>query len=438
MSSDTPKRTAAFYLWLATTVVTGLATLGVGAMVLMGGEELSNAAKENGQLITVSLADGKVDGKQISSVEPAPLPPTLPEDKTPPVEPAPDHTPEAEPTAPEAEPATPEITPSEGEPAPEPTEPLAPAARIKPNETPEITEAPLPPPEAPVAETTPATATEAAPPPVTPSPVSEVASGKDSLSPVVPGMKEKLESGEEVPIINTKSGMTPWEYYGKPFTAKGEGPRVAILVTGLGHSRASTEAAIKLPQEVTLSFSPYAKDTPVLARNARALGHEVMVDLPMETADYPASDPGPYAMLSILTPQENTSRLIWVLSRFQGFTGVFTPMTEKLTSNATFIAPLWAELKKRGLMMVLGNAENTPPDERSHGVIKAALVVDSELSKSAINEQLKKLEEAARKEGFAIGIGQPYPMSLTLINAWADGLKKRGITLAPVSALIKK
>ena len=58
------------------------------------------------------------------------------------------------------------------------------------------------------------------------------------------------------------------------------------------------------------------------AGHARADGHEVLIDLPMQLADYPASDPGPHGLLASLAPSDNKERLHWVLGRFSGFVGL--------------------------------------------------------------------------------------------------------------------
>ena len=80
-----------------------------------------------------------------------------------------------------------------------------------------------------------------------------------------------------------------------------------------------SEEALKLPHEFTLGFSPYAGDTGKWAVKARAEGFESVVDLPMQTEEYPISDPGSYGLLEDLSPDENISRLHSVLMPFPGF-----------------------------------------------------------------------------------------------------------------------
>src|SRR5690606_20528105 len=123
-------------------------------------------------------------------------------------------------------------------------------------------------------------------------------------------------------------GTKPWKYYAKAAQFKGDYPVIAIVVTGVGTSKTLTEQAIKLPQNITLSFSPYARNVESWATSARVTGHEVMLDLPLQPADYPASDPGPYGLLVEEKPEANDKKLQWLLSRFGAFTGVLTPLNE--------------------------------------------------------------------------------------------------------------
>ena len=50
-----------------------------------------------------------------------------------------------------------------------------------------------------------------------------------------------------------------------------------------------------------------------------------------------------------------------------------------------------------------------------------------------IQQQLANLEKIAREHGSAIGITEPYPITLNALESWTAGLEKRGITLAPLS-----
>ena len=117
-----------------------------------------------------------------------------------------------------------------------------------------------------------------------------------AASPIA-GLSQPGPSGP-LPMIAT-DGRVPAQAYARPFRPNGK-PRVAVIVGGLGLNAVTTRAAIeRLPAEVTLSFVPYADGLQGWIDLARAQGHEVMIEIPMEPTGYPENDPGPYTLLAI-------------------------------------------------------------------------------------------------------------------------------------------
>ncbi|MBV8662911.1 MAG: divergent polysaccharide deacetylase family protein, partial [Hyphomicrobiales bacterium] len=51
---------------------------------------------------------------------------------------------------------------------------------------------------------------------------------------------------------------------------------------------------------------------------------------------------------------------------------------------------------------------------------------------------LGRLEALARERGSAIGVATARPASLALISRWAAPLEGRGVTLAPLSAMVAR
>ena len=61
------------------------------------------------------------------------------------------------------------------------------------------------------------------------------------------------------------------------------------------------QAIEKLPGPVTFAFAPYGTEVDRTVTRARAEGHEVLLQVPMEPFDYPDNDPGPQTLLTSLT-----------------------------------------------------------------------------------------------------------------------------------------
>ena len=251
-----------------------------------------------------------------------------------------------------------------------------------------------------------------------------------------------VEQGKQGPLpVIAKDGREAWKVYARP-VPKGLGtmPRIALVVGGMGISESATAHAIEtLPPEVTLSFAPYGADLQKWIGKARAAGHEVLLELPMEPYGYPQNDPGPYTLLTNLEPGENISRLEWLLSRFAGYAGVMNYQGARFTSSATAFSPILAALKARGLMYVDNGASQRSLAPKLAGGIGLPLsagtrLVDPVQNPDVIDQSLSALEETAKQSGLAIGIASAFPVTVDEMTRWAESLKEKGFVLVPVTA----
>ena len=223
-----------------------------------------------------------------------------------------------------------------------------------------------------------------------------------------------------------------------------KGPRIAIIVGGLGVSASTTADALsRLPPEVTVGFVPYGANLSDLASRARASGHEVLLQAPMESFDYPDNDPGPQTLLTTLPSEQNLDRLHWQMSRLQGYVGIMNFMGARFTTTEKALAPVLTDIARRGLLYVddgssarsvAGNiaAANSLP------FVKAAEVLDAVPTPAEIDRALSRLERNARKDGSAVGVASALPASIDRIVRWAKGAAARGFTLVPVTVAAAK
>lgn len=293
--------------------------------------------------------------------------------------------------------------------------------------------------------------TEVADPLVAPAPVvgkggavvNETFAGKEGLAAApFDAITEQAEKG----LIPTagRDGTLPWKYYARPASPQaGTKPMVAILFTNLGLSRPLTEEVLKLPHTFTLSFSPYASDAKVWARKARGEGFESLIDLPMEPANFPISDPGPYGLLNSLDAAENSNRMHWTLSRYPGFIGVVAPTSEKMTSNVSAMRSVLTELTARGVLFLYRKTPQNRELEdlaRKQSLIALGVdsVIDEDLSPASIARQLNELTALAARQGYAVGIAHSYPPTLRALELWMETLPSKNVDAVPVSAIARK
>ena len=254
-----------------------------------------------------------------------------------------------------------------------------------------------------------------------------------------PALVQQSAAGP-LPIISA-DGRMPWRAYARPFDQTNRRPRIAIVLTGLGiNARVTGIAVHRLPGAVTLAFVPYGERLHDWISQARGAGHEVLLAVPMEPKNFPREDPGPQAMLLSLTAAENLKRLDWAMSRAHSYVGITNFMGSNFTKARKQLRPMMNTLKARGLMFLdsYSTASSAASDMAGRiGVpwVNNEIFIDNRPASAAIDAKLKKLEDTAREFGRAVAIGNPYPVTLERVARWAVGIKKRGLILAPISAM---
>lgn len=242
------------------------------------------------------------------------------------------------------------------------------------------------------------------------------------------------------PVFSTEPS---WKLYGQKVPDANGRPRIAIVLTGLGLSRAATEAAIRqLPSAITLSFTPYAKNLESWIALARSQNHEVLLDLPMEPLTYPSDDPGPQALLTGRQPEGNLNNLAWIASRGSGYVGMSAYMGSRFVTSERQMRPVMEYFKDHGLLFLDSGDNSTslvPSLGQSLGVpiaVNQRAIDKAQLSREAIDARLVQVERIATKNGFAIATGRPYPVTLERIAKWVNTIEQEGYQLVPITAVI--
>ena len=233
----------------------------------------------------------------------------------------------------------------------------------------------------------------------------------------------------------------PWRRYAVAPPEAGGKPRVVVVIDDLGIDRARSARAARLPGPLTLSFLTYANDLPEQTRDARTLGHELMLHVAMEPNDK-SIDPGPNVLLTGQPAGEIRKSLEWGFDRFEGYVGVNNHMGSRFTRDAAGMTVVMEELAKRGLLFLdsrtsgktvaaaLAQRHRVPFEERN-------VFLDAEDRPGEAEARLKELEALARRHGHAIAIGHPKERTLAALEAWLPTLAGKGLVLSPLSSVVR-
>jgi polysaccharide deacetylase 2 family uncharacterized protein YibQ len=238
-----------------------------------------------------------------------------------------------------------------------------------------------------------------------------------------------------------EDGTRPMQAYARPVEVAPAMKRVAIVIGGIGIAEEGTTAALgDLPGEVTLAFAPYGSALPRTLASARAAGHEILLQVPLEPYGYPQVDPGPHTLTTKASAAENLDNLHWLMGRLTTYVGAVNYMGARFSGEPAAMTPLLSELGKRGLLYLDDGSSPrrggmlVPPGAAP--VLRADVVLDADTTPSAIDARLDELAAVAHERGSAIATGSAFPTTVDRVAAFARAAADRGIVLVPITALL--
>ena len=260
----------------------------------------------------------------------------------------------------------------------------------------------------------------------------------------IEAVTEKTDQGP-LPRIGG-NGKKPFDAYSQvtPLAVThSDMPKITLVLGGMGlNARLTKKAVDTLPGDVTLGFAPYGEDLQAQVNQARAAGHEILLQVPMEPVGYPGNNPGPSTLLSDVKPEQNLSALQWLMSRFAGYSGITNYMGARLLVSEDALRPVMKEVQSRGLVYLEDATVNMTlspkvAQDLRLPVQRASMVIDAEPTVPAIQAALARLEKAAARNGSVIATGSGLDVTIETVAEWAKTLQEKGILLVPVSAAYK-
>ena len=217
-----------------------------------------------------------------------------------------------------------------------------------------------------------------------------------------------IEKGPHGPLPKISAdGAKPMDVYGRPAVTpsilKGGAPQLVLVIGGMGLNAAATQnAAERLPGAITLAFAPYGVDLDKQVSKSREAGHEILLQLPMESFGGPREMPGPHSLATDTKADALKDNLHWLMSRFTGYVGVSNFLGAKFTSNEQALSQIFKETAQRGLLYFDdGSSPRTlaPSLAPRHNLAFAGadLIIDANPDPEAISTALVKLEALARQ-----------------------------------------
>ena len=235
---------------------------------------------------------------------------------------------------------------------------------------------------------------------------------------------------------------TPLASYAVPVKVARERPVIAIVLDDMGLDRTRALKAIDLPGPLTVSFMTYADGLSTLVPQAREHGHEVLAHLPMEPIDA-KENPGPGALTTKMDDAAIQKTLAADLDSWKGYVGINNHMGSKFTRDKARMAVVMTELKARGLLWldsktIAGSAGLDAAKAANVPFLERDEFLDNVDTLDEVVKQLANTLATAKSKGTAIAIGHPHDATLTALKQWLPTLEAQGVSLVPVTEILKR
>ena len=217
-------------------------------------------------------------------------------------------------------------------------------------------------------------------------------------------------------------------------------PRIALIIDDIGLTSYQTRQFLDLGVPITYAILPRLRKTQVLAEEIHDLGHEIMLHQPMEPYES-TIDPGPGA-LYVGDGMTRIDRIMMEnISDVPFAQGVNNHMGSRFTSCEKEMNEVLQVVKSKGFFFVDSLTTNhsaaySTAKKLEVSAARRHIFLDNCLEESAILSQLASLKNIAIKNGYAVGIGHPFPETAKAVKRFLGTLKDSPFSLVYISQVL--
>ncbi|MFQ5644982.1 MAG: divergent polysaccharide deacetylase family protein [Thiogranum sp.] len=217
-------------------------------------------------------------------------------------------------------------------------------------------------------------------------------------------------------------------------------PAISIIIDDMGKRLESGHRVLALPGPVACAFLPRAQHTDYLARQAHAVGREILLHLPMDSVDGRRLDAG--AVTLDMTERQFAATVVADLAAVPHVSGINNHMGSLLTRHPGHMLWLMRVMQQQAPLFFIDSRTTVATVARRVAMENAVpnmernVFLDNEPGADAIAFQFERLLRLAEKQGTALAIGHPHPQTLAFLEQRLPRLGQRGLRLLPVRDLI--
>jgi len=236
---------------------------------------------------------------------------------------------------------------------------------------------------------------------------------------------EETGQAPDVAILNhsdKKHGSPPSATTARPAEkpAATDLPLVAIVIDDMGYQDKTGEELLDLDLDLTFAFLPHGPHTGQMVAEARQRGRDILLHFPMEAADQ-KWDPGPGAVTLEMSRAQIRKTFAENLRLVPLAQGINNHMGSRFTQNQEAMRDFLELVRDRRLFFLDSMTSQSSVGyslAREMGIktTRRNVFLDNVRERGPIVAQIEKLLTVADKQGWAVGIGHPYPQTLDALR----------------------
>ena len=216
-------------------------------------------------------------------------------------------------------------------------------------------------------------------------------------------------------------------------------PILVVVIDDMGFNLSVAQHFLALAPNITVAIIPHSPHATAVAQMAHNKGHEILVHLPMQPINQQQAEPD--ALRTDMDPTTMQHLFVAAVQQVPHAIGFNNHTGSRFTSDRAAVQRFLSIVPKSWLIL----------DSRTSGTSQLASVakdsgfktlqrnifLDNNKELTAILRQLEQCWLLARKQGYCLAIGHPYPETASAIQHFFQRHPLAKKQLQPISALIK-
>lgn len=214
-----------------------------------------------------------------------------------------------------------------------------------------------------------------------------------------------------------------------------------LIIDDIGNSQRLGKRAVELPGPLNLAFLPHTPYAAALAENAFSAGHGILLHAPM--ANEKGARLGPGALTREMDQASLQQTLTSSLAAIPHVQGLNNHMGSLLTQQPDAMLWVMQVAQQQGLFFVdsLTSPKSVALQQAKAAGIPALerdVFLDNDTRPQALQRQFRQAIQLAKRRGYAVLIGHPYPETLDFLARELPGLGVQNVRLSRIDEFLQR